>query len=108
MLVRRTIYGQFYVYFAFVQVLVDVILRELSDLPVSDHMRICWLRLLKAVLLHSQWYAPRVTDRYRHADICSTLASLFDVSAALASGIPREVRNSAEETLVACRDVLEE
>lgn len=91
-----------------VQVLIDVMLRELQDLPVLDHLRICWLKLMKAVLLQSQWFdAKGGCGRYRDEDISSTLGALFDVSTALSAGLPVDVRAMAEEVLIACRDVLE-
>lgn len=89
------------------KVLTDVMLRELADLPVLDHARICWLSLLKAVLLQSQWSDAGGCSRYRCDDVVATLSSLFDVSTALASGLPVDVRAAAEDVLVACREVLE-
>lgn len=89
------------------KVLTDVMLRELADLPVLDHARICWLGLLKAVLLQSQWSDAAGCGRYRGADVVATLSSLFDVSTALASGLPLDVRAASADVLVACREVLE-
>lgn len=88
------------------QVLTDIFIRELQDLPTRDNLRICWLHLAKAILNQSQWSDAAGCNRYRVADISSTLSGLFDVSAALASGIPPHIRQVAQSVLIACSDAL--
>ena len=55
-------------------VLVDIILRETTDLPAPDEMRCTYLQLLHQVLLHSDWL-HQVCVRC-HA-ICYLLCSCF-------------------------------
>jgi hypothetical protein len=108
------------------RVLVDVVLQELSDLSVADCSRLAWLRLLKTLLLRSQWYEGSSTPvrdkgggsaargsgasdgQYRLADVCAVLSAIFDPTASLASGLPACVREAAGQVLHACREVLQE
>jgi len=105
------------------RVLVDVVLQELSDLSVADCSRLAWLRLLKTLLLRSQWYEGSRTPasggraargsgasdgQYRVSDVCAVLSAIFDPTASLASGLPACVREAAGQVLHACREVLQE
>lgn len=90
--------------------LVDVVLAELRDLPPGDHARAAWLRLLKSVLLRSQWGVPSELaaglGRYRLPDIATALSGLGSHSAVLSNGVPESVRQVASLTLEAAADVL--
>lgn len=57
------------------RVLVDVVLRELGNLPGADRVRLEYLSVLRTLLVRSQWLA---SGRYRREDILTTLDTLQD------------------------------
>ena len=59
-------------------VLIDVVLRELTNLPMSDELTCNYLQVLKQLLLNSQWFARG--DRYRREDICAALESMHEAA----------------------------
>ena len=77
-----------------IQVLVDLLLRELADLAPEDCARLAWLRLLQAVLMQTQWGCADngdddgdgggggVARHYRAADCTATLTSMQQLAAA--------------------------
>ena len=91
------------------QVLLDLVLRELQDLPATDLLRVCYLYMLKVILWNTQWSEEvRPTRRYRFADVVATLTKLFDSTQAAATGLLPAIREAAQHVLLACRDVLED
>jgi len=90
------------------QVLVDAAVRELTDLPPDSPLRIAWLRLLRGVLLNTQWSAKAGGGRYREREVRDAVATMID------SHTSRESRGGtaddvvyaeAEHFMLACAEV---
>ena len=85
-------------------VLVDIIVRECTDLPAPDEMRCRYLELLHRLLLHSTWAQG---GRYRHEDICSTMESIIDIGQQPGSRMHSSATEMAEKIICDCVSLLE-
>eukprot|EP01138_Halocafeteria_seosinensis_P013549 gb/GECG01013838.1/.p1 GENE.gb/GECG01013838.1/~~gb/GECG01013838.1/.p1 ORF type:complete len:634 (+),score=78.02 gb/GECG01013838.1/:1-1902(+) len=85
-------------------VLIDILLRDLENLPETSKLRIDLLRLLGDVISSSQWMN---VCRYRLEDIHSILRRFVDVAEG-ALEYPEEIRHTAEAIFEENMDVLKE
>lgn len=58
------------------QVMVDVTLRSIQDLPPSDMARAEYVRLLQHIIQYSQWQSE---GQYRAAELWGGMQHLFNV-----------------------------
>jgi hypothetical protein len=84
------------------RVLVDIVLRELVDLPEDEPLRADFLHLLTDLLLLTQWLSD---GSYRRGDIVVVVSELVTSGA---FDKLEAVRQAAQLLLVECRDLLEE
>eukprot|EP00939_MAST-03C_sp_MAST-3C-sp1_P004256 g4256.t1 len=91
-----------YFYTNDLHVIVDILVRELVDLPSASETRVTYLEVLEKVLQNSSWF---VKDRYRHDDISSALESIVDAYEG-DSSFNKDAYEYAKRIQGSCRDLL--
>jgi len=94
---------QFLFFTTDLKVLVDVVLREIEDLPPEHRVRASFVNVLGVLMLRSQWATE--ASMYRAADIGASLEALVDDDAM--ERLHPDVVEAANSVLDMCGDLLE-
>lgn len=89
-----------------VKVVIDIVVRELVNLPVQDDIRKNYLDVLNALMQNSQWLSQ---GRYKREEICEVLESILDAGGdENGNGYSVAAVTRVREVLEECQPMLEE
>ena len=88
------------------KVLIDIFVREITNLDTKDVMRTDYLQTLSLLLNRSSWVAKG--GRYRRSDISQCLESILDVGGDGIDGYEEKALETVEIVLNECAAILEE
>ena len=88
------------------KVLIDIFIREITNLDTKDVMRTDYLQTLSLLLNRSSWVAKG--GRYRRSDISQCLESILDVGGDGIDGYEEKALETVEIVLNECAAILEE
>ena len=95
-----------YFYTNDMKVIVDIVVRELVNLPADDDIRKNYLDVLNALMQNSQWLSQ---GRYKREEICEVLESILDTGGdESGNGYSVAAVNRVREVLEECQPMLEE
>jgi len=87
------------------KVLVDIFIREITNLNQKEQLRADYLQTLSLLLNQSSWVEH---GRYRRTDIVQCLESILDVGGDGVDGFLESVVEMVEIVFVECQNILEE